>query len=123
MESPASRSKAHIGAVCAIAALACYLTWRITETLPAGGWNRTVAWMLVTFEALPMIGLVSKAVMLWNIDSTAPEPVTQLPAGIRVAVLIPTYNEPLEVIAPTIAASCALQPAHETLVLDDGSRP
>ncbi len=38
-------------------------------------------------------------------------------------VFIPTYNEPVEVIAPTIAASCALEPRHETWVLDDGDRP
>ena len=38
-------------------------------------------------------------------------------------MLIPTYNEPVEVIAPTIAAACALEPAHQTWVLDDGDRP
>ena len=35
---------------------------------------------------------------------------------------LPTYNEPVEVIAPAIAAACALQPAHQTWVLDDGDR-
>jgi cellulose synthase (UDP-forming) len=57
-----------------------------------------------------------------GIDCRAPQPVTALPDGMRVAVLIPTYNEPVEVIAPTIAAACALAPAHETWVLDDGDR-
>ncbi|MGQ0519794.1 MAG: glycosyltransferase, partial [Actinomycetota bacterium] len=41
----------------------------------------------------------------------------------RVAVLIPTYNEPVEVLLPAIAAAVALRPAHETWVLDDGDRP
>ena len=41
----------------------------------------------------------------------------------RVAVLIPTYDEAEEVLLPTIAAAVALQPAHETWVLDDGRRP
>ena len=41
----------------------------------------------------------------------------------RVVVMIPTYNEPVEVIAPTIAAACALEPSHATWVLDDGDRP
>jgi len=107
----------------AVAALLAYLGWRGIYTLPAGGWNRSVAWMLVAFEALPLIGLVLKAVTLWNIDSHAPDPIELLPAGQRVTVLIPTYNEPLEVIAPTVTAACALQPAHETWVLDDGDRP
>ena len=114
---------AHIGGLASIAALLAYLTWRVTSTLPAGGWNRSVAWLLVAFEALPIVGLVLKAVTVWNIDSEAPEPVGVLREGQRVAVFIPTYNEPVEVIAPTIAAACALEPAHETWVLDDGDRP
>jgi len=100
-----------------------YLTWRISFTLPDGGWNRGAAWTLIGFEALPMLGLVSKAITLWNIDSTAPSPLAKLPKMPRVAVFIPTYNEPVEVIAPTIAAACALEPVHETWVLDDGDRP
>lgn len=122
-EARRSRRMAHIGGVAAIGALVMYLTWRVAFTLPAGGWNLAVAWILVTFEALPLGGLVLKAITLWNIDSRAPAPVMELPPGQKVAVLIPTYNEPVEVLAPTIAAACALEPAHETWVLDDGDRP
>ena len=39
-----------------------------------------------------------------------------------VAVLIPTFNESREVLLPTVAAAVALEPAHETWVLDDGDR-
>jgi cellulose synthase (UDP-forming) len=106
----------------AILALAAYLTWRVGFTLPAGGSSRNIAWILVSFEALPMIGLVIKLLTLWSIDAPAPAPVTNPPNGARVAVLIPTYNEPVEVIAPTIAAACSLEPYHETWVLDDGNR-
>ena len=106
-----------------MAALVAYLTWRVAYTLPTGGWNRSVAWMLVTFEALPLFGLVLKTATLWDIDSHAPDPVESLRADQRVVLMIPTFNEPLEVIAPTVAAGCALQPAHETWVLDDGDRP
>ncbi|GAC1378219.1 MAG: glycosyltransferase [Pseudarthrobacter sp.] len=80
------------------------------------------AWVLVIFEALPIGGVGLNAVTLWNIDSRAPHPVRAAPGGLRVAVLIPTYNEPVEVLAPTVAAACALEPFHETWVLDDGSR-
>jgi cellulose synthase (UDP-forming) len=114
---------AHVGGIVAIAALVAYLSWRIAFTLPVGRWNRTIASLLVAFEALPLAGLVLKVVTLWNIDSLAPDPVSVAPEGMRVAILIPTINEPVEVIAPTIAASCALHPAHETWVLDDGGRP
>jgi cellulose synthase (UDP-forming) len=122
VEPTRSRRLAHVGGIAAIGALLAYLTWRVAFTLPAGGWNLGVAWLLVSFEALPMAGLVVKALTLWNIDSLAPEPVTEPPAGMRVAVLIPTYNEPAEVLTPTVAAACALAPAHETWVLDDGDR-
>ena len=122
-EPSRSRRLAHIGGIAAIGALLAYLFWRVTYTLPVGGWNRSIAWLLISFEALPLTGLVLKAVTLWNIDSEAPEPVAILPDGMRVTLLIPTYNEPLEVIAPTIAAGCALEPFHETWVLDDGDRP
>jgi cellulose synthase (UDP-forming) len=62
-------------------------------------------------------------VTLWRIDRDNAVPASVTRTDLRVAVLIPTYNEPVEVIAPTIAAACALEPAHETWVLDDGDRP
>ncbi|WP_162943641.1 glycosyltransferase family 2 protein [Arthrobacter celericrescens] len=111
---------AHIGGVSAIAALVLYLAWRIAFTLPAGGSDLVAAWVLVSFEALPLAGIVLKTITIWNIDSATPEPPKQ---KLRTAVLIPTYNEPVEVLSPTVAAACALQPAHETWVLDDGDRP
>jgi cellulose synthase (UDP-forming) len=121
-ESRRSRRLARVGGLVAVGAIVAYLWWRVSFTMPAGGWDRTAAWVLVSFEALPLLGLMIRIVTLWNIDCRAPKPVSELPAGMRVAVLIPTYNEPVEVIAPTIAAACALRPAHETWVLDDGDR-
>lgn len=117
-----SRIMAHVGGLTAIAALVMYLAWRVAYTIPSGGWDETAAWTLVAFEALPLLGLGYRLVTLWDLDCRAPLPVIEPPAGMRVAVLIPTYNEPAEIIAPTIAAACALQPAHETWVLDDGDR-
>ena len=114
---------AHIGGLVAIGALVAYLVWRIAFTLPGQGWDRSVAVSLVVFEALPLAGLLMKAITLWNIDTTAPPSYLDLPAGTRVVVMIPTYDEPPEVIAPTVAAACALAPVHETWVLDDGERP
>jgi cellulose synthase (UDP-forming) len=121
-EPSRSRLAARAGGIAAITALIGYLSWRIAYTLPAGGWNLAAASTLVGFEALPLAGLVLKLVTLWNIDCAAPDPVAAAPAGMRVAVLIPTYNEPVEVLAPTVAAACALEPAHQTWVLDDGDR-
>jgi cellulose synthase (UDP-forming) len=123
-ESSRSRRLARLGGIASIGAVVMYLTWRITSTLPSSGGNDLrVAWVLIVFEALPIFGLILKTITLWGIDAPAPAPVEVAPHGMRVAVLIPTYNEPAEVIAPTIATACALEPAHETWVLDDGDRP
>jgi cellulose synthase (UDP-forming) len=122
-ESARSRRLAHVGGLAAALALILYVGWRIVFTLPVGGWNLAAAVLLVTFEAVPIFGILVRVVTLWNIDCPCPEPVTRTEPGNRVAVLIPTYNEPAEVIAPTIAAACALEPEHPTWVLDDGDRP
>lgn len=122
-ETSRSRLIAHVGGLAAVTAVIGYLTWRLAFTIPSSGPNAIAAFVLVGFEALPLIGMSFRLVTLWNIDSVAPAPVTEAPPGLRVAVLIPTYDEPAEVIAPTIAAACALEPAHETWVLDDGDRP
>jgi cellulose synthase (UDP-forming) len=121
-ESRRSRRLAHVGGVAAVAAVVAYLTWRVSSTLPAGGANRWVAWLLIGFEATPVVGLVIKTVVLWNIDAVAPPPIDGH-SDRRVVLMIPTYNEPIEVIAPTIAAACRIEPPHETWVLDDGDRP
>jgi cellulose synthase (UDP-forming) len=121
-ESTRSRDLAHLGGFAAVTALVGYLTWRIAFTMPATGANAAAAAVLIAFEAIPLVGMLVRMVTLWNIDSYAPPPVREAPDGLTVAVLIPTYDEPAEVIVPTIAAACALEPAHETWVLDDGDR-
>lgn len=122
-EAHRSRLVARVGGLAAFTATIGYLTWRLAFTIPSSGPNATAALILVGFEAIPLIGMAFRLVTLWNIDSWSPPPVTQAPCDLRVAVLIPTYDEPAEVIAPTIAAACALEPVHETWVLDDGDRP
>ena len=114
---------ARTGGIAAVVALLAYLTWRLAFTLPAGSWNRTVAFTLIAFEALPLGGLVIKAFTLWSVDCDVPVPIAPNSKSLKTAVFIPTYNEPAEVIVPTIAAACAIEPAHETWVLDDGDRP
>ncbi len=122
-ESRRSLLLARVGGVVATAALVGYLVWRIVATLPPAGPWRWAAWLLVAFEALPLLGSATKMVTWWTLDGPTAPPVSEPPLGMRVAVLIPTYNEPVQVVAPTIAAARALEPAHETWVLDDGDRP
>ena len=106
-------------ALTAIAVSVVYLTWRLLSTLdPASLW---LSVPLLVLEAHALAGLVLFTFSLWDVDCVKPVPARST-TDARVAVLIPTYNEPVEVLLPTIAAAVALQPGHETWVLDDGNR-
>ncbi len=96
-----------------------YLIWRATSTLHPEA--MTLSIVLLLLEVHAWLGLALFTFSLWDVDGAPPVP-GQLP-DLSVAVLIPTYNEPAEVLLPTIAAAVALEPSHRTLVLDDGNRP
>lgn len=99
---------------------ALYLTWRTAFTLNMEAWWLSLP--LLVLEMHAVAGLALFTFSLWDLDGAQPAAVVDGTSQ-RVAVLIPTYNEPAEVVLPTIAAAVALQPAHETWVLDDGDRP
>ncbi|MCV0403555.1 MAG: glycosyltransferase [Chloroflexi bacterium] len=106
-------------AVLALAATVVYLGWRAAFTLNLDAWYLALPMLLLEIHAA--IGLGLFAFSLWDVD------VRPRRRGLRripsVAVLIPTYNEGPEILIPTIAAAVALEPVHETWVLDDGERP
>jgi cellulose synthase (UDP-forming) len=107
-------------AVLAVAVTAAYLTWRAVATIDLAVW--WVSLPLYLLELHAALGLGLYVFSLWDLRAQPPaRPVPE--TGLRVAVLIPTWNEPPEVLAPTIAAAVAVRPAHETWVLDDGDRP
>lgn len=99
-----------------------YLAWRIVETLPAAGWSRVLGIALLVAEVHAFGALALFAYNLWHVGEEADVPPDRLPDG-KVALLIPTYNEPVEVLLPVVTAAVGLEPAHETWVLDDGNRP
>jgi cellulose synthase (UDP-forming) len=104
----------------AIGVSAVYLVWRATSTLPLDAWWASIP--LFVLEVHAFIGLALFAFSLWDVDRRpAIRDVTSTDE--RVAVLIPTYNEGIEVLTPTIAAAVAMTVPHETWVLDDGDRP
>ncbi len=111
---------ARCAAVIAILLTCGYLIWRLgAGTLSLDFWWVSVPLFLV--EVHNGIGLVLFTTQLWDVDQRFPwRPVRT--TNWRVAVLIPTYNEPEEVLLPTVAAAVRLSPAHETWVLDDGRR-
>jgi cellulose synthase/poly-beta-1,6-N-acetylglucosamine synthase-like glycosyltransferase len=118
-ETPARKFLIHSVALIAIGVTAAYLAWRLVGTINLTWW--WVAIPLFVVEVHNAFGLVLYTVALWSLDSDPP-PMGTAASKSSVAILIPTYNEPLEVLLPTIAASVALRPAHETWVLDDGGR-
>ncbi|GIU93987.1 MAG: hypothetical protein KatS3mg012_0444 [Gaiellaceae bacterium] len=119
-ETPARKALVRGVAVGALLVTFAYLGWRVAFTLdPAYLW---VAIPLLVLEAHNALGLGLFTVGLWDVDA-GPRVAPVTSTRHRVAVLIPTYNEPLEVLTPTVAAAVALEPACETWILDDGRRP
>jgi cellulose synthase (UDP-forming) len=121
--APESRSTKWRIRTIAIAALlmsVLYLGWRAAFTLNLSAWWLSIPLLLLEIHAT--VGLALFTFSLWDVDSVPPAPSCDVPPG-RLAVLIPTYNESTDVLLPTVAAAAALEPAHETWVLDDGNRP
>jgi len=114
------RAWVRTAALAAIALTVTYLAWRVHSTL-----HGAAPWLAVWLLAMELHALLSLAMHtfdLWDLDAIPPAS-RRVPPALRVAVLIPTYNEPREVLLPTIAAAVALRPVHDTWVLDDGDRP
>ncbi|HZI37940.1 MAG TPA: glycosyltransferase, partial [Acidimicrobiia bacterium] len=119
-ESRPTKWRIRLIAVAALVMSAVYLTWRAVFTLNLDAWWLSVPQLLLEVHAA--VGLALFTFSLWDVDAVRPPaPCREAPG--RIAVLIPTYNESIDVLLPTVAAAAALEPAHETWVLDDGDRP
>jgi cellulose synthase/poly-beta-1,6-N-acetylglucosamine synthase-like glycosyltransferase len=119
-ESRRRRRGIQLVALLAIAVTVVYLAWRIAATLaPDALW---LAIPMVALEIHAAIGLFLFAFGLWDVDR---RPATHdvLETDARIAVLVPTYDESVEILLPTVAAAVSLRLPHETWVLDDGDRP
>lgn len=111
-----------------IAASSRYIWWRVSSTLD---FDAPIDWVLglslLGAELYAYVILLLGAWQTLHILSRKPVP---LPADRRrwptVDVFIPTYNEPLEVVRPTLLAALALDWPRDKLrvhLLDDGRRP
>ena len=120
-ETPLHTALIRVVALLALTITITYLAWRLL----GGTINMAVWWLAVPLfvvEVHNFAGLLFYSFALWDVGQRpAWRPVRRTRQ--RVAVLIPTYNESVEVLLPTVAASVALKPKHETWVLDDGNRP
>ncbi len=105
-------------ALLALAVTVAYLGWRALDTLNLNAWYLAVP--MLAFEIHAAVGLGLFTFSLWDVDRRpVRRPLARVPS---IAVVIPTYNEGPEILVPTIAAAVALEPAHETWILDDGER-
>ncbi len=105
-------------AILALLWSAAYLTWRIGWS--AEGTNPVLFTMLLVTEVYGFWALGTLAWYSWSRPSAVRPPAT---AGRAIDVYVCTYDEPLEVVAATLAGCRALTYPHTTYLLDDGRRP
>ncbi|MEO3937317.1 glycosyltransferase [Dermatophilaceae bacterium Soc4.6] len=125
-ESHGRRLAVRTVACAAIAVSVLYLTWRVLATMAGATWYLAVP--LLVLEVHAFLSLVLFTHDLWDVDArpdlgNIPREHQRDASDLRVALLIPTYNEPRSILLPTIAAAVATRHPHETWVLDDGDRP
>ncbi len=112
----------------ALLATCRYGWWRVTQSMDLqSGWELALGWGLLAAEAyawlIMLLGFVQTAWPLKRRPVALPPAPQHWPT---VDVFIPTYNEPLSVLAPTVLAAKGLDWPADKLritILDDGRRP
>jgi cellulose synthase (UDP-forming) len=109
-----------------------YLHWRLTETMPALALTPASLWPwgYLVFESASCTLLGILLVTMMRSGDRGPEVTRKhawlaaLPRPPLVDVLIPTYNEDVSVLEPTIVGAIGIDHARlRVWVLDDGKRP
>ncbi|WP_370565215.1 UDP-forming cellulose synthase catalytic subunit [Cupriavidus sp. UME77] len=126
-----NRVKGHLATlmmvILSIAASSRYMYWRLTETVGLGGWFDSafgiglVLAEIYAFVVL-MLGYFQTAWPLKRRPVAMPADIASWPT---VDIFIPTYNEPLSVVKPTVFAAMSLDWPRDKInvyVLDDGRR-
>jgi cellulose synthase (UDP-forming) len=106
--------------VAALAASLVYIVWRWGFTLDGPG-----IWLGAPLAAAETYGLVMLALLAFSCWRMARREVPEPLRGREVAVLVATYNEPMDVLRPTVVGALAIRNdvAPQVWVLDDGGRP
>ncbi len=105
--------------VLAVGYLVYYLWWRVTSSLNPDA--PFFSWILVLAEAF---GACSYALFAWMTRDISPTRRHKpAPAGLAVDILVPTYDEHLDVLEATLVGCNQVSYPHRTYILDDGCRP
>ncbi len=94
-----------------------YLWWRTFHTV-----NLDAPWMAFPLLLADYLGFFFFGLFAFNLWARVRRHAPPPAPGRTVDVFIPTYNEPLSVLKPTVFAALAMRYPHRTYVLDDGRR-
>ncbi|HEY8741366.1 MAG TPA: glycosyltransferase [Candidatus Dormibacteraeota bacterium] len=109
------RTVAGIGWIIAIG----YISWRLIATLnPDALWFAIPVWLA---EAFGVFTLILSQYIAWDIRPRHEK--RPAPQGLKVDVLVPSYNEALWVVRRTLVGALKIRYPHRTYLLDDGRRP
>ena len=106
-----------IVAVVAVAVTIYYLFWRVTETFNPNA--LVFSWALWIAELFGFLTTILFYFSVWRPLRRTPPPPLE---GRTVDVLIPTFDESVQVLRKTLLACNNLTYPHRTLMLDDGNR-
>ncbi len=103
-------------AIATLASGLLYFGWRMTASNPDAP---VFSGVFLAAELFSFFSLLTTTLIMWRPRQRT---VQTAPVGLAVDVLIPTYNEPLEMIRLTAVAALAIRYPHDTWILDDGNR-
>ena len=103
-------------AILALTVLSAYVVARLLFTRDEA--NPLSFWMLFIAEAMSLLSLILFAYEAWRLPPLA----KYEPLRTSVDIAIATYNEPIDILEPTIVASLRVWDVRHVWVLDDGRR-
>ncbi len=94
-----------------------YLAWRATTLNPDAP---LFSDLLYGAELFGFGTTLLHLLMVWRLSVRRAPPA---PAGLKVDIFVPSYNEATDIVRRTLLAACNVDYPHGTWLLDDGNRP
>lgn len=94
-----------------------YFVWRLESINPD---EPILSWLLYASEFYIFILALTFVIATVKIQ---PKPRAKAEEGLKVDVLIPSYDESIDIVRRTVIGALAINYPHETWLLDDGNRP